>query len=149
VHSQTLSRSYPSTFASVSHARHAVIEFAQQCRLAPADIADLALAAGEAFNNAVEHGHVEGGTFHLRCDCDEQGVHVRVWDKGKGFSYSGQLQVVDPQHRGVRGLGIFLMRSLMDDVEYDVSSKGTHVSLTKRWREDQCMCEPDESLSAR
>lgn len=123
---------YASRYTSVTQARRDVVGFIALCGLREHDIADIALAVGEACNNAAEHGHVSGGSFTLRCTCGGGVLTVEVVDEGKGFLLEGKGECMDPEARGVRGLGIFLMRALMDDVSYAMTGHGTRVRLTKK-----------------
>jgi len=132
----TFNRRYASTYASVTEARHDVVGFAAACGATPDEICDIALGVGEACNNAAEHGHVDGGYFSIKCRCGNGRLVVEVCDEGKGFLLAGKGEDVDPEIRGVRGLGIFLMRSLMDDVAYEIGERGTCVRLSKMLRTD-------------
>jgi anti-sigma regulatory factor (Ser/Thr protein kinase) len=128
---RTLKRRYPSKFASVSKARREVASFARMCGLAAADVSDIALAAGEACNNAAEHGHVLDGFFSVTC-CYENGEFaVEVADDGTGFDPTGKGECLHPERLGLRGLGIFIMRSLMDDVCFSMGASGTCVHMLK------------------
>ncbi len=122
---------YPSTYQSVGNARRDAVLFAEQCGFSPQDVADIGLAVGEACNNAAEHGHVDQGHFKLSCSHDGDDLTVRVHDDGHGFELRGKGERTEPQNRGARGLGIFIMRALMDDVSYDMNECGTTVSLRK------------------
>lgn len=128
---KTFKRTYVSTYASVTRARHDVVGFCTACGVRPSVTDDLALAVGEACNNAAEHGHVAGGSFTVQCSCDGRQLLVDVCDEGAGFMLAGKGESMDAEQRGVRGLGIFLMRALMDDVEYEITGTGTRVRLTK------------------
>ncbi len=128
---KTLKRRYPSKLASVSKARREVTSFARSCGLMAADISDIALAAGEACNNAAEHGHVLGGHFSITC-CFENGEFaIEVADEGCGFDPVGKGECLDPERLGMRGLGIFIMRSLMDDICFTMNACGTCVRMMK------------------
>lgn len=128
---RTLKRRYASKLASVTKARREVASFARTCGLNGADVSDIALAAGEACNNAAEHGHVLDGFFTVTC-CYENGEFaVEVADEGCGFDPSGKGECVDPERLGMRGLGIFIMRSLMDDVCFSMGECGTAVHMLK------------------
>jgi anti-sigma regulatory factor (Ser/Thr protein kinase) len=128
---KTLKRRYPSKFASVSKARREITSFARSCNLLSGDVSDIALAAGEACNNAAEHGHVMGGHFTVACSYDNGEFSIEVADEGCGFDPSGKGECVDPESLGMRGLGIFIMRSLMDDICFTMNPWGTCVRLTK------------------
>jgi anti-sigma regulatory factor (Ser/Thr protein kinase) len=123
---------FPSTPSAVSAARHAVRAFAVRRGLDPWQTSDLVLAAGEACNNAAEHGHVLGGQFTLRCIDDGHALAVEIVDQGGGFDLTGKGAQLDPEERGIRGLGIYLMRCLMDEVNYTIDASGTTVRLVKR-----------------
>ncbi|MDQ6781479.1 MAG: ATP-binding protein [Candidatus Eremiobacteraeota bacterium] len=127
-------RRYPSTPRSVSDARHDLTGFASDCGVVGEDAADVALAVGEACNNAVEHGHVAGADFLLAGECGDGVLRVEIADAGRGFTLAGKGESMSPELRGVRGLGIFLMRALMDDVGYEIGEEGTRVHLVKRIR---------------
>jgi anti-sigma regulatory factor (Ser/Thr protein kinase) len=118
--------------SAVADARHAVREFAVRAGLDPWDTSDVVLAAGEACNNAAEHAHVAGGRFTVRGVDDGNALAIEVTDYGGGFDLAGKGAGMDPEERGVRGLGIFLMRCLMDEVSYTTDGDGTTVRLVKR-----------------
>ncbi|MDQ6768094.1 MAG: ATP-binding protein [Candidatus Eremiobacteraeota bacterium] len=128
---KTLKRRYPSKLASVSKARREVSSFANSCGLFQTDISDITLAAGEACNNAAEHGHKNGGCFTVACSYDGGEFTVSVADEGCGFDPAGKGECIDPEHLGIRGLGIFIMRSLMDDVCFSQKDGGTRVQMVK------------------
>ncbi len=128
---KTLKRRYPSKLASVSKARREITSFARTCNLFACDISDIALAAGEACNNAAEHGHVLGGHFTVVCAFENGEFLVEVADEGCGFDPAGKGECIDPDRLGMRGLGIFIMRSLMDDVCFSMNACGTCVRMTK------------------
>jgi anti-sigma regulatory factor (Ser/Thr protein kinase) len=132
----SFSARYPSAFRSVADARHAVADFALDCGFDLADICDIALAVGEACNNAAEHGHSDSGQIHLQCTFDGVDLAVVVADSGCGFDVRRVGHGPGSNGKGDRGLGIFLMRTLMDGVEYDCTGSGTVVRLVKRRRRE-------------
>ena len=131
---KTFKALYPSGYRSVAAARRAVTGFALACGFDREALSDIALAVGEACNNATEHGHVADGFFSVDCAFDGDAFHVSVQDFGHGFSPDAEGRPMDPEDRGVRGLGIFIMRALSDSVAYASTEHGTKVELTKRFR---------------
>jgi serine/threonine-protein kinase RsbW len=100
------------------------------CGFSEEEVADIRLAAGEALGNAVEHGKsVRSSGFSVRCTFDGEQLIVEVHDNGSGFSAFAEDLGVAPIERE-RGLGIYLMRRLMDDVSY--SHNGTLVRLARK-----------------
>jgi len=128
-----VSTSYRATFTSdprnASLARRSIASFASVCGFSEDEVADIRLAAGEALGNAVEHGKsARSSGFSVRCTFDGEQLIVEVRDNGAGFS-PFEDAVVPPFDRE-RGLGIYLMRHLMDDVSY--SHNGTLVRLARK-----------------
>ncbi len=84
------------------------------------------LAVDEACANVVKYAYIESekdSTLELKIFIDRDKVTICILDKGKGFSIDA---INDPNmetylaeyHSG--GLGIYMMKTLMDEVTYDV-----------------------------
>lgn len=103
-------------------------------------IEDIKVAVGEACTNAMEHGCPEGPGAQMitvRCNLIEQGLEIIVKDPGDGFDPAsatrqrGQSTAVLTE----RGLGMLLIESLMDEVDYcSEPGCGTQVRMLKRPR---------------
>ena len=97
---------------------------------------DLAVALAEALANAVVHGnrHRKRRIVTIAVDVEpRKGVAITVKDSGKGFERETLPDPREPEALMLpRGRGVFLMRRLMDAVEYN--SKGNEVRLTLRRR---------------
>jgi serine/threonine-protein kinase RsbW len=104
--------------------------------LADDRVDDLKLAVSEACTNAIEaHGAASlDDRIIVRCWEDDDRLEVSVEDRGEGFdpqSLPEHPPVTDPQRLNFeRGLGIPLIRTLVDEVEFDPSDAGTSVRLT-------------------
>ena len=98
-------------------------------------IDDLKIAVSEACTNAIEaYGdHREDGVV-VRCWADERALRVSVEDRGPGFDPStlpDHPPPTDPDRlKFERGLGIPLIRALVDEVEISSSQSGTEVRLS-------------------
>jgi anti-sigma regulatory factor (Ser/Thr protein kinase) len=97
---------------------------------------DLAVALAEALANAVVHGNRRRARAFVAVGVlvePRKGATVTVKDTGQGFARDA---VPDPREPDAlmlpRGRGVFLMRRLMDAVEYN--RKGNEVRLTLRRR---------------
>jgi len=122
---------FQSAPSAVSDARRAVRAFATRAGLDLWETSDVVLAAGEACNNAAEHSQSSDGQFTIRGFDDGMALAIEIIDYGSGFDLAGKGLVMEPEERGVRGLGIFLMRCLMDEVSYTTDRDGTTVRLVK------------------
>lgn len=95
------------------------------------DIEDIKVAVGEACNNAVLHTDHYDHTFDLYFLAETEKLIIEVKDTGKGFSLDA-YQEPDLEHPKEHGLGIFIMKSLMDDLEIDTQiGEGTSIRMTK------------------
>lgn len=95
---------------------------------------DLAVALAEALANAVVHGNGRrsGASVGVKVEVDpRKGAAITVKDSGPGFERKSLPDPLDPEKLMLpRGRGVFLMRRLMDDVEYN--RKGNQLRLTLR-----------------
>lgn len=113
----------PAEPESVTHARHGLERWLEQGGEGSEDVFALKVAVSEACANAVEHayGPEPGRTFHLHAERSQDAVVVEVSDRGRWR-----------QPRGAqRGLGLRMIRQLMDSVEIERTSAGTLVRMRK------------------
>jgi serine/threonine-protein kinase RsbW len=108
---------------------------ATEAALSDDQVDDLKIAVSEACTNAIEaHGSVETDVgVRVKCWSDERGLRVSIEDRGPGFDPStlpDHPPPTDPDRlKFERGLGIPLIRALVDDVEISSSGAGTEVRL--------------------
>lgn len=115
----------------VAVARLAVAAVANRLNFSIEDIEDVKLAVAEACTNCIQHS--EGSDqIEITCETGAEGLTVRVRDFGRGSRHEkvSPNSVDEPR---VGGLGVFLIRSLMDSVDYDVHPEnGTNLVMTKK-----------------
>lgn len=103
-----------------------------------ARVADLQIAVSEACTNAIEaHRAVQSDErVTVRTRVDEHVLEVRIEDRGRGFDPATLPEhppVTDPERlKFERGLGVPLIRSVVDEVEFSSTAKGTVVRLVVR-----------------
>jgi len=90
---------------------------------------DIRLAVGEACTNAVEHvSGTECDDIIIRFVVAPESLVVEVVDHGPGFDEKAVAQ----DEEGVGGLGLVIIRSVMDEVDVVCDTKtGTCVRMTK------------------
>lgn len=87
-------------------------------------------AFGEAFTNVVLHGAgPEGGDLEIEIEPHADRLTIRLIDQGRPFEISS-VPAPDLDALPESGLGLFIMRSWMDDVSYEPGSPNV-LSLTK------------------
>jgi len=100
----------------------------------------LMVSVTEAANNAIIHGNKlhPGKKVRLTCAITPPWLVITICDEGEGFD---PKKVVSPLRRKnllkERGRGIFLMRTLMDKVEYLVGGSSVQVQLWLDLRKKQ------------
>lgn len=122
-------REFRSAYECVGPARRAVVDFARQW-FSGEELGDIEYAVGEALSNSAEHGHKTGTSIDVLCRCDGRTFVIEVKDSGAGFARWNASDYVRPMSHAARGYGTYIMRELMDEMEY--SEHGTRLRLSKR-----------------
>jgi serine/threonine-protein kinase RsbW len=88
-------------------------------------------AFGEAFNNVVLHGYGEkSGELEIEVEPREDSLTIRLLDYGETFFDLDTVPTPDLDSLPEGGLGIFIMRSFMDDVTFLAGTPNV-LSMTK------------------
>lgn len=76
-------------------------------------------AFGEAFNNIAIHGYRGGtpGDVDIEIETDEEGIVIRLMDTGSSFD-PNCVAVPDMADLPESGMGLFIINSFMDEVDY-------------------------------
>jgi serine/threonine-protein kinase RsbW len=88
-------------------------------------------AFGEAFNNAAIHSYIgrKPGEVAIEVDTGTVGITIRLIDYGNSFSLD-DVPVPDLEALPESGLGLYIIRSFMDEVKYVPGSPNV-LSMTK------------------
>jgi len=104
------------------------------------DVYNIQLATDEAASNIIEHAYekIPDGMLVLSCEVRDGLMTIVLIDHGESFDPS-EIPLpdlkADLSDRKIGGLGIFLMRKLMDEVHYEVKpNKNNVLTMTKRKR---------------
>ncbi len=95
-------------------------------------MSDIESAVGEALANCAEHGAAHGTNIDVACRYEGRTLTIEIKDAGQGFERWNVRDYVKPLSTAPRGYGTYIMRRLMDEIEY--SEHGTRVRLTKHCR---------------
>jgi serine/threonine-protein kinase RsbW len=117
-----LERSLPSEVAAISPFVDQLMLLIRSCGCVPEGETDVEIALREALANAVIHGNHENPRkhVHVSCRCELEEVTIAVKDEGRGFDINRLTDPTAPENIGsVHGRGIYLMKTLMDDVQFE------------------------------
>lgn len=99
------------------------------------DVYNIQLATDEAASNIIEHAYegVSDGLLEISCGVNGSAITIVLVDHGESFDPSvvpvPDLKA-DLSERKIGGLGIFLMRKLMDEVRYEAEPRKKRNTLT-------------------
>lgn len=93
------------------------------------DIEDIKVAISEACTNAIKHSSDD--KFFIEYSIFEEGLTITITDQGKGYNMDS-IEKPNLESPKENGLGLFIIESLMDNVEMESSiDKGTTIKMTK------------------
>jgi len=136
--SQTLT--FPGRFDSLAPIGAFVTHAAEAAGLDVRAVYAVQMAVDEACSNIIEHAYGgEGlGTIECTCSINDEGLTVILRDQGRPFDPDS---VPEPdlqaslEERSGRGLGLYFMRQLMDEVHFEfIPDSGNVLTMVKRRR---------------
>jgi serine/threonine-protein kinase RsbW len=136
----TFTLDVPSTTENLALIREFVTRVAAQAGLNEVEVGQLELAVDEACANVIEHAYGDDKTKQVmvRAVFDEDTLRIHVIDTGKGFD---PTQVPEQElkeliaKRKTGGLGMRLIKTLMDEVHYDIEpGKRNELRMVKKLR---------------
>jgi anti-sigma regulatory factor (Ser/Thr protein kinase) len=137
---RTFTLQVPSSTANLAMIRDFVTSIGEQSGLSPSEVGQLELAVDEACANVMEHAYGRDMTKEVtvRATLDEDAVEIDVIDTGEHFDPAAIEQLeLDKliSNRKSGGLGMRLMKTLMDEVHYEIiPGKKTELRMIKRLR---------------
>jgi serine/threonine-protein kinase RsbW len=106
--------------------------FAQMMGLPPERIEDLKTMVSEAAINAMEHGNKgrPDARVTVSLNCQDNTINVTVSDEGDGitnFPPKPDIEKIIEDLESPVGFGLFLIKQLADQVEFNKEANGGHV----------------------
>ncbi len=91
------------------------------------------LVLTEAMANAIKYANCKGSDklVHILINISEDDLVIKVFDKGQGFDINS-IPAPNFEQLEDRGRGIFLIRSLMDSVNYRKVRNGNVLEMWKK-----------------
>lgn len=125
---------FPAKFEFLDEIRDFVAQVAREGGFNEKEIYSLQLAADEAASNIIEHAYegISDASIDIACDMRGEMIIITMRDTGMPFDVSRVKQPnlkADLSERQIGGLGVYLMRKIMDEVHFE-SNAGTGNLLT-------------------
>ena len=137
---KTFTLQVPSSTENLALIREFVATIGAQAGLAEIEIANLELAVDEACANVIEHayGHDATKEVTVSANFDGDSITFVIVDAGKGFD-PAQINQEELESliakRKDGGLGMRLIKTLMDEVQYEIGpGQKNELRMTKRIR---------------
>jgi len=128
---------FPAKFEYLDEIREFVAEIAKMGGFSEKEVYSLQLAADEAASNIIEHAYegISDASLDVSCELKKDTIIIIMQDQGKPFDPSKVKQPnlkADLSDRQIGGLGVYLMRKLMDEVRYETKGRVNTLTMTKR-----------------
>ena len=115
----------------VALVRLATAAVANRLHFSIEEIEDVKLAVAEACTAVIQHA-AHGEFIEVTFETMPAALHMHVRDSGRA-SGGSPVRALDFEEARSAGLGVFLIRTLMDEVSYDGNSdSGTDLRMVKR-----------------
>jgi serine/threonine-protein kinase RsbW len=129
---------FPARFEQLDAIRGFAAQAARDAGMQQPEVEAVELAVDEACSNIVEHAYkgTRRGEIECTCDASADGLTIILRDHGKPFDVS-KVPLPDThadlKNRHIGGLGIFIMRKLMDEVRFEnLGRSGNVLTMFKR-----------------
>lgn len=111
----------PSEASSLHKVEQFIEEISDQYNIFSTYYANILMAVTEAVKNAMQHGNAWDATkrVHISFQSSESGLQFTIKDEGNGFDPDSVPDPTNPETEfETSGTGIFLIRSLSDELEF-------------------------------
>jgi serine/threonine-protein kinase RsbW len=126
--------------ASTEHlakVRDFVAAHAEQIGLDQKDVSEIRLAVDEAYTNIIKHAYKNDAKMNVNIEIGSNGeqLWISLMDEGKSFDPSSYnepdlMQRIKEKKRG--GMGVYLIRKLMDQVQYNRTGHTNEIRMVKK-----------------
>ncbi len=126
--------SIPSDFGSIRQVENLVDDVCNRLEVNEDYYGNVLIAVTEAVNNAIEHGNGIGSELNvdLSVGDKESDFCFSVKDHGRGFDFNNLPDPTAPENiEKENGRGIFLMKSLSEEVVFDDNGSNVSIYFTK------------------
>jgi len=112
-------------------------QLAEEWQLPANTIHSIHLVLEEALSNVILYAYEKGSTHEIRIDVNytDHQLGITITDTGRPFDPTQQKEPdihIPAEERPIGGLGIFLIRKIMDEVSYQRSGQENILRMTKK-----------------
>lgn len=132
--SAELTLTIPSVFEKMKKVERYIEKVGRKMNFTEDERDNVVIAVTEAVSNAIIHGNKRDRKrkVKIHCQLSPQKLTIYVKDEGKGFQPNNIANPLDPENiLKENGRGIFILKSLMDEVEFHFLQDGTEVKMVK------------------
>lgn len=128
---------FQANFKNLDSIREYVARAAKDAGFDEAGVYAIQLAADEACSNIIEHAYKLDENGEIECTCGLEGNNLVIVFRDHGNSYD-PASVPTPNLTGkinkrqIGGLGLYLIRHLMDEVQYESFDEAGNVLTLKK-----------------
>jgi serine/threonine-protein kinase RsbW len=131
-----IQRAFPAAAEAVDAMLREIMDGLEKNGCPVGDLDEVRLALREALNNAVKHGSGFDASkqVHVTARCNPRdGFWISIRDEGPGFDPARVPDPTQPENlERFSGRGLFMIRELMDDVQFH--SSGREIRMRRRPR---------------
>lgn len=128
------SLSIPSDFEAVSQVENLVDNVCNRLGVNEDFYGNVLIAVTEAVNNAIEHGNRKDDSMEVNVAVGDNPEEFcfSVKDQGRGFDFENLPDPTAPENiLKENGRGIFLMKNLADEVEFEDAGRSVNIYFNK------------------
>lgn len=123
-----------SDFSELSRVETFVDEFCSSNQVDEVLYGNVLIAVTEAVNNAIFHGNQQNSSKHVKLlvGTGNDSFCFSIKDEGDGFDFNHLPDPTSPENiLKENGRGVFLMKALSDDLEFDDNGSKVTIYFTK------------------
>ena len=130
-------KTFPASYKNLAMISQFIVDIAVDAGFSPSDVYAIQTAVDEACSNIIDHAYGEEGIGEIKISVKQSDEKIKIIliDQGEPFEPDDipEPDITSPlELRKERGLGIFFMRKLMDNVFFEFSqTKGNVLILEK------------------
>jgi len=126
---------FPSSIEYLDKIERLSSKIAREAGFDESTVDDISIALTELVNNAIHHGNRDDRAKKVTVTFTQtpEALHIAIRDEGGGFEPEKLNDPLHPENLlADNGRGIYLVKALMDNVDYRFPGNGTEVIITKK-----------------